>query len=214
MPIDITAVKTEKHDDYDLDEFNDLTDGFAAATTNRRVGRCMRKAPGPSVDDGPGESASSTEESPEDLGAALIECVRATLKTRKGFDDLGQALTDQPTDAFVPEELEKLRRTIKQLDEEGTFDTPIYAVSRNNDQQVHLPSGSSVSVRLSERQRAIGISSGEARVIAVADDLPPLLQKDAALRVIAEEVEAVAAENGLHARPDSVLSWLRGWLKP
>ncbi|WP_299554603.1 hypothetical protein [uncultured Tateyamaria sp.] len=203
--------KTGSQDDDDLEygPVISLPKKIGAPTTHKRVGRSMRRPPGPSLDDGPGDSAVSTEETPEDLGTALIESIRDILKTRKGLEDLGTGLDGRSAADRSVEELERLDRIGTQLKEERTFEAKIFAVPCGRKNRLCFADGQSVEVSLVPRQRTVWVSIGHNRAIAVASDLPVYTRTDEALRTLSDEVEAVAAENCVAIRPGGVLAWFR-----
>ncbi|WP_299507325.1 hypothetical protein [uncultured Roseobacter sp.] len=203
--------KTDLQDDDEL-EYGlavVMNKKIAAPTTHKRVGRSMRRPPGPSLDDGPGDSALSTEETPEDLGTALIESIREILKTRKGIEGLGTGLDGHSTADHCARELARLDQVGAQLQREKTFDVKVFAVPRGRKNRLCFADGQSVEVSLAPRQRAVWVDIGHHRAIAVASDLPVHTRTDEALRVLSDEVEAVAAENSVPVRPGGVLAWFR-----
>jgi len=87
-------------------------------TTQKRVGRSLRKPPGPSVDDGPGEGEISTEEVAEDLSAAPIEAVQHEVAIA-GRSAWGQASAEDPQEGQAqqvnPSEAQDMRHKPRKL---------------------------------------------------------------------------------------------------
>lgn len=196
-------------DEYEMGRISGFSPRFTAPTTHKRMGRCTKRPPGPSVDDGPSESASSTAETPEDLGTAIIESIQSIAKTRKGHDDLGQALDGHTEESRAPQDAEKLRRLILQLRQEHTFDVPVFAIARGRDVRLQHLNGDVPSVRLVQGQHAMWVGHGAKKAIIVAADLSPIARVDATLRILADEVEAIAVENGIDAHARHLLIWFR-----
>ncbi|NJM81720.1 MAG: hypothetical protein HC844_03815 [Tabrizicola sp.] len=196
-------------EDYDHRSTIGLPQSIGAPTTQKRVGRSMRQSPGPSVCEGPGESTVSTEDSPEDLGTNLIENIRDLLKTRKGMDDLREGLDDTPAEERSAQELDRLERTISQLQREGTFAVPVFSVPRERPSRLKFPDGRVREVTLGARQRTIWIGGGTMRAIVVAAHMPPDTRVDEIACLLADEVETVARENRVAVRPGGVLAFFR-----
>jgi hypothetical protein len=185
---------------------------FAAPTTQKRVGRSIRQPPGPSVNDGPGENVVSTEETPEDLGTSLIENVRDLLKTRKGLDDLKKGLDGQSVDERSAEELQKMERTVAQLQKEGTFGVSVFAIQRPRSSRLKFRNGGTRDVTLGKRQRSLWTGQGELRAIVVAVDLPEDIRVEEVIGLLADEIETVAMENRVAVKIGGVLTVLRKWV--
>jgi hypothetical protein len=212
MNAEISPPKTDLRDDEDRDygRRTVLPQKLAAPTTHKRVGRSMRLPPRPSVDDGPGDSAVSTEEIPEDVGTALLGSLRDVLKTRKGIDDLGSSLDGRPAEDRSPEEILRLTRTFVQLRQDGTVNVQAFAVGRGRVRRLLFADGQEREVTLGARQRSLWCGSGQQTVIVVAADLSPEIRVEEILAILADEIETVAMENHVIIRRGGVLGFLRG----
>jgi hypothetical protein len=210
MTGDFSTGKASFRDDEDIDTTSptDLRKLWGAPTTQKRVARSTRHPPGPSVNDGPGESAVSTEETPEDLGTGLIESVQNVLKTRKGLDDLKEGLDGRSAEERSAAELERLERTLAQLRKEGTLESRVFAIRRPGTSRLRFPDGSTREASLGPRQRSVWLGHSGHRAIVVAVDLPEDIRVEEILSRLADEIETVAAENRVSVVPDGTLTVL------
>jgi hypothetical protein len=186
--------------------------GVAAPTTQKRVGRSIRHPPGPSVNDGPGENVISNEETPENLGTSLIENVRDLLKTRKGLDDLKKGLDGRSAEERSAEELQKMERTVAQLQKEGIFSAAVFAIQRPRSSRLRFRNGGTRDVTLGKRQRSLWTGQADQRAIVVAADLPEDIRVEEVIGLLADEIETVAMENHVAVKIGGVLTVLRKWV--
>ncbi len=196
-------------DDRDYRSRPSLPQKLAAPTTHKRVGPTFRQPPRPSVDDGPGESAVSSDEIPEDLGIGLLNDLGSLLKTRKGLDDLGSSLDGRPAEDRAAEETRRLARTLKQLRDEGVVDVQILAISRGQIRRLSLADGKTLDVALGPHQRSSLCAASHQKVIVVDADLSPEIRVEEILGTLADEIEIIALENDVAVRRGGVLDFLR-----
>jgi hypothetical protein len=187
----------------------DIQGKFPAPTTHRRVGRSTLKPPGPAVDDGPSEQAVSTEETPEDLGSAIIESARKYLKTRRGRDQLQTALDGQDPDDRTQVEVDRLDRTVAQLDAEHILGARVFVVPTGQMVTLHLGRDVQMQVRLSAPERSAWIAAKHGHVIVVAQTLVQDEVVEEALQTIAGEIEGAAVENDVVIQRGGTLRFLR-----
>jgi hypothetical protein len=180
-----------------------------APTTHRRVGRSMIKPPGPAVDDGPSDSTISTEETPEDLGSAIIESAQQVLKTRRGRDALHTALDGLHPDERNVHETERLDRTTAQMTAENTLVAFVFVVPDSVAVTLRFANGEKVPAHLVPPQRSAWYSRNRNHAIVVAWGLIQDEIIDEAVKMLAAEIESVAVENDVVVRRGGTLRFLR-----
>lgn len=211
MVLEVRESDANAKDDDDLLDAQTagLNSKLPAPTTHKRVGRSMRHPPGPSVDDGPSDSALSTAEIPEDRETSIIEQVRESLQTRAGLNNMYHWLGEEPAQLPSDADIQNLDRLVEILLLDGTFDTVVFVVPKDQEKTLQLPDDRSQTVRIGMREHAVWASGGKQRAIAISDSLPVDVRVDEVRRLLADEIEATAFENKIKLRPGNVLKWLR-----
>lgn len=177
-------------------------------TTDRRVGRSMKRSPGPSADDGASSATSDEEEAPEEIGSNIIDEIQGELDTEHGRNRFFHALDGRDTANRSDDDHEKLNETLLQLKRERTLFVKIIPTRSGVPVTIRPRKSRPIEVTLTHMQHCVWRTVGYQHWIIAAINAPKNVVMFRILWILAEEIELLALENGVIVSKGGVLRLL------
>jgi len=181
---------------------------LSAHTVNRRMGRSMRKPPGPSMDDAAdGDSSETSDAAQEELGTALMDELSLFLSKRAGIEQFFTALDGRNSQERSEEDAEALDRLMRYLLDRRLFSATVISIRPNTAATVRV-GGRLRVLRLAGPVGSIWLSRRARHAIAVSAALTLEETQDEIAVTLAAEIEMIAAEQGVPAMEGALFRFL------
>jgi len=203
----LTSFSTRERDDENQQQLLKKTE-IGDPTTDRRVGRSMKRSPGPSADDGASGATSDEEEAPEEIGSNIIDEIQGELDSLHGRNRFFHALDGCDTANRSADQHEKLVETLLQLRREQTLFVKIIPTQSGIPVTIQPRKSRPIEVTLSPMQHCVWRTVGYQHWIIVAINSSKNVVMFRVLWILAEEIELLALENGVIVSKGGVLRLL------